>query len=174
MEDRDLALVRAMREHLKGMNEYERLVYGVRLLWGSKYVWGGEDLGGTDCSGAIFFGLYLLGYNVRTTADELYRAMTVPLDREPLAGDLAFWFHPGKDKIRHVGIMSDKMVVLEADKRFMDVPIGQEVQERYNQRFELRKLDLDKVAYYSDRGDKAYGVSPKLRALRGIFMVVED
>lgn len=163
------ALLRSMRAHLATLDEKERLVYAARLLWRSPYTWGGETIAGTDCSGSIFFSLYLLGYNVRTTAHELYTSMTLPLSRAPEAGDLAFWFHPGKDKVRHVAWFSDKMVILDADKKFMDVPIGQEIQERYNQRFEARQLDMDQVLRYSKEGSKAYGVSGELANLKGVF-----
>lgn len=173
MSDSGDVLIRAMRRHVSDLTEKERLVYAARLLWRSPYDWGGEVIGGTDCSGSVFFGLYLLGYNVRTTADELYRTMTVPLTRAPEAGDLAFWFQPGKEKIKHVALFSDLAVILDADKEFMDVPVGQEIQERFNQRFEARELDLDAVQRISDRGDSAYGVDNELRALRGLF-IVED
>lgn len=166
---KEQALLRSMRAHLATLDERERLVYSVRLLWRSPYTWGGETIAGTDCSGSVFFGLYLLGYNVRTTAHELYTRMTLPLSRAPRAGDLAFWFHPGKEKVRHVALFSDKMVILDADKKFMDVPIGQEIQERYDQRFEARELDLEQVQYYSKHGNMAYGVPDELQELQGIF-----
>lgn len=163
-------LMKKMLDHIWDLSEKERLVYAARLLWRSKYDWGGEMIGGTDCSGSVFFGLYLLSYDVRVTADELYRTMTAPLSRAPEAGDLAFWFRPGEEKVRHVALFSDMMMILDADKQFIDVPVGEEIQARFNQRFEARELDMDAVSRISALGTKAHGVDPELRALRGLFM----
>ena len=40
---------------------------------GGEYAWGKETLFGADCSGTVCLPLMLLGYAIRTTADDLYR-----------------------------------------------------------------------------------------------------
>ena len=57
----------------EGLDEAAKFrAYALEMLEG-EYVWGEETVFGADCSGTVCLPLMLLGYAIRTTADDLYR-----------------------------------------------------------------------------------------------------
>lgn len=137
------AFTKIMAEHMKGMSEQERVAYLVRLLWHSDYVWGGEHLGGTDCSGSVFFALNLLGYRVRTTADYM---MTHYCDEaedgsDPEPGDLIFYLKGGK--AYHVVVVSDNLNILNAQDSFIDTPLSDATVERWEDQDKIVRMKLN-------------------------------
>lgn len=160
-----------MRSHVFDLDSRrERLAYCVRLLWGSSYVWGDEVIGSTDCSGSVSFALYLLGYDIRVTANEIYHNLCRPISDRPEPGDLAFWFKPNSHEVQHVTVFSDHAMVMDADvgKGFIDTPVSQEIKNRPNQEHEFMRLAWNKVEAWSG-GDHAWGVNDKLKGLFGVF-----
>ena len=72
-------------------------------LQGQPYLWGGEDPGGFDCSGLVYYAYQQAGARVPRTSREQYEAVR-PLYVHQLApGDLVFFTMPGKF-LSHVGI----------------------------------------------------------------------
>ena len=72
-------------------------------LQGQPYRWGGEDPGGFDCSGLVFYAYEQAGVRVPRTSRQQYEAVR-PLYIHQLApGDLVFFTMPGKF-LSHVGI----------------------------------------------------------------------
>lgn len=153
-------------EQAKTLSLPHRVAYLVRVLWGSTYGWGDEVIGSTDCSGSLFWALWLIGYRLRVTAQEFYDKFTLPLYRNGAPGDLAFWWEDGK--IKHVAVFTDNGIVLNASPPAMhDVPLAEEVAERSpRQQYEGREIDWAKLNAAQANGElKAYGVSKKLKGL---------
>jgi len=172
MDEKVCALAQRILDHAKGMVERERMAYLARMLWGSTYGWGDEVVGSTDCSGSVFWALWLMGYPVRVTAHELYAKWTVPLDGEPVAGNLAFWWDDKKGRVVHVAIFTDNGIILNASPPEMhDVPLEEEVKKRAYRDLRLAQRRLDFKALKEDRENgtlKAWGVSEGLKAMFGI------
>lgn len=162
-------------EQAKSLSPAHRVAYLARVLWGSTYGWGDEIVGSTDCSGSLFWSLWLMGYKLRVTAQEFYDKYTLPLYREGEPGDLAFWWEDGK--IKHVAIFTDNRIVLNASPPEMhDVPLDQEIAERSGrtpaQQYEGREIDWGKLDTHWKLGKlKAYGVN---RELKGLFGAAGD
>lgn len=161
-----------MRSHVESLpSRREKLAYCVRLLWGSSYVWGDEVIGSTDCSGSVSFAFYLLGYDIRVTADEIYHNLCRPINDKPEPGDLAFFFQPDNpNKVKHVVVFSDHAMVMDADvgKGFIDVPVTREIHNRPNQENAFMRIAWNKVEAWSG-GDHAWGVNSSLQGLLGVF-----
>lgn len=67
---------RAVEEQIREMTGAERFRFFARLYDGAPYVGGREHpFRGADCSGTVCGPLYLMGYDIRTTADDLYRSL---------------------------------------------------------------------------------------------------
>ena len=169
--DASTYFVGLMKKHLSVLKPNQRFAYLVRLLWGSPYGWGKEVMGDVDCSGSVCWSLYLLGYNIRMTADDFYRLATNPTDTLPEPGNLCFWWFPTRKRIKHVTVFSDKMVVMDADEHFQDIPVSLEIQTREKQPFEFRKFDWNKLKVMSDTGEFAWGVDSELKPLFGLFEI---
>lgn len=86
---------------------------------GLPYKWGGSNpLDGFDCSGMVCFILQAFGIvpnKYRTTSQGLYNRMMKDGkgESEPMLGSLAF-YGEGKTKIKHVGIMLNNELMIEA------------------------------------------------------------
>jgi hypothetical protein len=68
---------------LERATEAERFRQLALLLVDAPYRWGQETLRGTDCSGTVCFPLFMMGYDVRVTADVLYRKLFTRPVAEP-------------------------------------------------------------------------------------------
>lgn len=128
-------------------------------------------MGATDCSGSICWGLYLLGFNIRMTADQFFKLASNSIDTLPEPGNLCFWWTPNKTRIKHVTVFSDHMVVMDADEAFQDVPVSLEIQTRENEPFDFMELDWNKLKIMSDTGEFAWGVDSELKPLFGLFQI---
>ena len=153
-------------------NERERMAYLVRLLWHSPYTWGGESISGTDCSGSISFAGYLLGYNLRITADSYDKMFTNSLNGGiPTAGDVCIWYHENEDGARHIAMFSDHLLIMDADKQFQDTPVTEEIMDRQGQKFCFKRLNIQKMRAASGTGSYVYGLDSKLQDMFEIFKV---
>jgi len=146
------------------------------MLWHTPYVWGGESLIGTDCSGSISWPLWLMGYRIRVTADFFHKELTLPLSTQlPEPGDLAFWMHPtGAPKegsAIHVAVFSDSLLIMDADRNFIDTPLSSEILSRPDQAFEFRQLNFPLMRTISEDDNRyyVYGVEPEVENLFGCF-----
>lgn len=160
-----------LRTHASSLSRAHRMVYLMKMLWGSDYGWGDEIVGSADCSGSVFWALWLMGYPVRITAHGLYHRYTEKVHGEPKVGDLAFWWTD--DKVTHVAAFSDNRVLVNAAAPAMhDVPVDEEIAERKEkgQRYEARRVNWEKLDEHKERGElKAYGVGDQLKPLLGMF-----
>lgn len=160
--------------HLREMPEKERLAYLVRFLWRSEYGWGREIISDVDCSGAVCWAFYLMGYNIRTTAHGIRHRLCNIISDSPghgTPGDLAFWWRPDGSRVQHVAVYSDNAVLMNASQLFEDV-LSIDEDERRNkqgQRFELGRVDWNKVAQVAKAGNQAHGVDTELKPLFGLF-----
>jgi len=161
-------LEKLMKEYIHTLPIEHQLIYIVNLLWRSPYSWGHEMLGQVDCSGTISWGLYLLGYDVRITADDMYKEITDKHYGAPKAGNLLFFWQPDRSKIRHVALFIEDDIVLNAQSRATFRRWERLIAERQDQLFEIRKINWNKVLTLSNNR-KAYGIDEKLHALFGLF-----
>jgi hypothetical protein len=166
-------LVNMMRQHLKNLSLDQRFAYAVRLLWMTPYNWGQETILGTDCSGSVAWGLYLLGFSIRVTAQEFHDDLTlpVPAGSEVEAGYLCFFWDKEDTKIQHVVVFSDETIIMDADKRFMDTPLWKEAQSRGYVRFTVRRLNWQAIESLHLRGGRAFGLDEELKPLLGVLKV---
>jgi cell wall-associated NlpC family hydrolase len=82
-----------------------RFVAGATAMLGQPYRWGGNEPGGFDCSGLVFYAAAGAGIHLpRTAAEQLRVGRSIPR-RELRAGDLVFMHL--KRKELHVGIALD-------------------------------------------------------------------
>ncbi len=168
VNQRFIALIRG---HLKTMDQDARLVYLAKLLWGSRYGWGGELIGSTDCSGSVCWALWLMGFKIRVAADYMEKNLTVPIHGLPKPGFLAFWWDNLGDKVSHVAIFSDAMLIMNAQNKFCDMPVGTQIQQFAGRAYLFKKLSWETLGYINERGGLAYGVDKGLRPLLGLFDV---
>lgn len=159
-----MVLQALMARHLKSLPLDDRLAYLVHLLWHSPYVWGSEHIGGTDCSGSVCFALYLMGYNVRVTANDIYNMMTKDCLPTVAPGCLAFWWTKDKKRIRHVAVFSDGDIIMNASED------GMVDTYRFNPfTRSIKSLDWDKVAQVHNKGIYSWDLDPELKGMYGIF-----
>ena len=145
----------------------------MRLLWHSPYVWGGESIEGTDCSGTISFALYLLGYNIRTTAHGFAEKFSTALGHNcGSPGDIAIWYHENRFEARHIAMFSDNNMIMDADATgIIDEFVWSEMHHRRGQRFEIRQLSFDALREASSKGSDVFGVDKPLSELFGVLAV---
>ena len=165
--------MKMLKAHLKQMEKKERLAYLVRFLWHSTYSWGHEIIGATDCSGTVCFALYLMGYNIRTTADGIFNNLTIPRALlVPGPGDLVFWKDAAGKKVVHVAVFSDDGVLMNAGPEIVDRTWKSMTTDRARDgqtRYDARALDFAACQKASEDGTMVWGVDPELEPLFGLF-----
>ena len=171
--DLPVKFVNLIRQHLRTMEKNSRVAYLARLLWGSTDGWGKEVLGSTDCSGSVCWALWLMGFEIRTTAHVLESTATKSATGLPDPGNLVFWWGLGTKltTVVHVAIFSDKMLIMNASNRFVDIPLSQEIEKRKGHRYEVKQIDWAAVKAMSDSKKHAFGVDEEIRPLLGLFDV---
>jgi cell wall-associated NlpC family hydrolase len=153
------------------MDQDARLAYLARLLWGSRYGWGNELIGGTDCSGSVCWALWLMGFKIRVAADYMEDKLTMPCIGLPKPGFLAFWWTSDGDRVSHVAIFSDTMMIMNAQNKFCDMPVGTQIQQFAGRAYQFKRLSWATLKYIDERGGLAYGVDKGLKPLLGLFNV---
>lgn len=176
------ALAKQMRTHVLKLPFGEQLVYCQGLLFGSDYGWGKEIIGSADCSGAICFALWLLGYNIRTNATGLFRFCR-EVNGLPKAGDLAFWRKiqevgevPSLGYMQHVSMFSDHMLVIDSTLRFYDTPLTL-LQSMYFEKNGLpvfARFDREVLTVASEADRDSWDVDDELAPLFGAFKGLEE
>jgi cell wall-associated NlpC family hydrolase len=151
------------------------------MLEGAPYVWGAENPGATDCSGTVCFPLWALGYDLRTTADTLFKAVYTlkPKDTLDLTRTMAVFYVTKKEKLHfnrmvpagtatHVTPVVGHNVVLNAVER-ITLDTAREVREYFEARdsyAEWREIDWDAVDRLHKSGKYAWGFDPVLKLIR--------
>jgi len=137
------------------------------------YVWGKENPLETDCSGTVCFALWMMGYNIRTTADRLYRAVfTKPL---LTLGDLdilgaIFYLRDGAAK--HVTPLVGQESLLDAsgkDGLVIIKPARKVFEQRLADGYQVRwqQIDWEATKKLSASGSEAWDVDPVLTREQG-------
>lgn len=177
MTNAEKLLVESLKANLRALpSEQERIAYCVRLLWHNPYGWGKENFATADCSGSICFGAYLLGYNIRVTADFFAKELTYDISGEmPKPGDVSIWWWPeGHEKegiAKHIAMFSDNQIIMDADRKFVDTGILDEIRSRPGEDFEWRRLSIGIMRTHSRNGNYAYGIDEELKPLFGVLQV---
>ena len=99
-----LALAPYLQRKLEASTDAERFRYFVFFMHGAQYVLGRENIFETDCSGAICWPLFLMGYNIRMTAAELFERVFI--HHVPMAGTKDYWEHVYAVFYRQAGTIS--------------------------------------------------------------------
>ena len=165
--------IQAMKTHLSKLSQRSRLAYLVHLLWGVPFLWGQESLSGTDCSGTISWALYLMGFNIRTTAHGYFIDMTTDMGSDvPIPGDLCFWWNKDQTKIKHVAMYTNNGCILDADFRngMQIISVDDEIATRPNLAPPInRRLNWKAIGIIAEKGRQAWGVDTELKPLFAMF-----
>ena len=135
-----------------------------------------------DCSATVSGPLYLMGYDIRATADALYRELfTDPvIDYESRTDIMAVFYitkmprtHFGKlvevGTATHVAPVVGRYVVVNAFDP-IDLWTTKAVYEYYHKRafdIEWRKLNMEQLQKHHKSKDLLWGLDPELKRLRG-------
>lgn len=133
------------------------------------YGWGEENLFKADCSGTVCFPLWMMGYNVRTTADRLMKKIFLQeagMQEVHLDDLFAAFFVDGNMKASHVAPFVGKEVVLNAGTRLTLMPVRSLILSITNRTFRIRKIDWDALDLVSRARSECYDVDAKLEELR--------
>lgn len=153
------------------------------MLLDAPYAWGQENPGGTDCSGTLAFPLYLMGYNVRLTADgfmrRIYRTEAPNISD---LGQIAAVFYVARTRRRHgsriveagtavhVTPVVGQGVVLNAQYgRLARLQAAGIVADEYARKgcdAVQRRLDGDALRIAHASGSAAWDVDPVVQLLR--------
>jgi hypothetical protein len=170
-----------MEEKIGMLSEAEKYRYWVTNLIGTPYRWGEEGPLGTDCSGTISFALWMMGYDLRTTADAfLHKIFTIEKDwyddkyaqavfyltrEEQRHGDRVV---PAKYAVHVTPLVGQGVVVNAGD--FVTVNRQESIEGwfRTHQNADpvIRAIDWGEARQLSQRGSEAWGVDPLLLGLR--------
>jgi len=176
------AYAAVMQEKIEQLTLAEQYRYWVTNLIGAPYRWGQEGPLGTDCSGTIAFALWMMGFDIRTTAQGLLdRVFTVPSDsydeskaqavfylttRESKHGDRVV---PAGTAIHVTALVGPGVVVNAGDTVTISRQESIEgwFRTRKGSESRIRAIDWEVARQLSQRGTEAWGVDPILMELRG-------
>lgn len=144
-------------------------VLAMKLLE-APYSWGGESLIGADCSGTVCFPLYLLGYNIRETADFLFNEVFTSAagsEYDPRFIEAIFYVK-GNDHAVHVTPIVGPDVVLHAGD-----PVGLRTSSALVPWFRVnkeamavtRRINKQALREISESGDHAWDVDQILKTI---------
>lgn len=174
-----MELVKAWASRLDKSSDAEKFRAYAMTLLDAPYVWGQENPTGSDCSGTVCFPLWMLGYNIRVTADVLYKELFI----EPSTWDrtkvLAVFYITNVEKnhgglkvpagtATHVTPLVGDGVILNAFDRIR-LDTAKSMQDYFttqNARFETREIDWQKAKQMSYSMKYAWGVDPILQLIR--------
>jgi hypothetical protein len=150
-------------------------------LEGLPYIWGNENpLTGTDCSGTICYPLLAMGYNIRTTANELFNKLFIdePNNEYSLKSVMAVFYITEYEKQHgnrvvpkgtavHVTPVVGLYVVLNAGNpvKLMTAKAVRLWYEKKGCKAIWRQLNIDKLNYHSKKYDMCFGIDSFLEEL---------
>lgn len=160
----------------------ERFRAFAMALLDAPYVWGAENPEGSDCSGTVCFPLWCMGFDIRVTADVLYKNLfTLPVaDEEDLSKVMAVFYitrearqhfdrmAPANSAV-HVTPVVGHNVVLNAGTR-LELATAREIRVYFESRgcdAVWRSIDWEKARAMSDSKQYAWDVDPVLKMIRG-------
>ena len=179
---RYVALAEAIERRMETMAFGERFRFLASWYGGLPYAGGQENfVYGSDCSGTVCGPLWLLGYDIRCTADDLFRHIfTRPLTRYESREDVMAVFFATKTEREHFGRMVPaghvthvapvigRYVVQNAFDP-VEPMASSYVYEWYLARgFDMtwRALDIDALKAHSRARDLVSGIDPILQQIR--------
>ena len=146
--------------------------YWLRYLIDLPYTWGEENLFGVDCSGTISWALLRMGYNIRTTADGLFRKVfTTPVRDYDLkySDTYAVFFLDDSGTAKHVAPGMGEGVVLDATPsglRLLPVSVVKTIFEtNYGKIPITRQINWQHARIVSESDRESWGVDPVLGEL---------
>ncbi len=174
-----------MINHLKLAAEEAMKIERMPLPWqfiqyaskfaGAEYVLGSENIFQTDCSGLVCGPLMMMGYNIRTTANDLSnRVFTEPVGKnEPFYRSIqvVFFRELGISRVTHVAPIVGRGVILDAVKESDPVMYKAlaPVQSWYIRNgYEVftRKISWPRVRKLSDADEASWGVDKFYEQIR--------
>ena len=164
-------LVKYERLKYASAGEAERFRMFCYKLIDAPYVWGAENLFGTDCSGTVCWAFYLMGYDVRVSADYLFKHIFTKhvKKHDDLNRILSVFYIDESDKAVHVTPVVGSYVVLDADGTMIRLRTARAVSlqhKKYGHDIVWRELDQKALSDVSLSGDYVYGLDPELALLR--------
>jgi len=177
-----LELVRALQRRLEGSGPAVQFRAFASFLLDVPYVWGSENPDGTDCSGTVCFPLWLMGWNIRVTADVLYRQLftRVVTNDQDMSRLMAVFYltrearhHVDREvpagTAIHVTPVVGHNVVLNAGTtvQLWTARAIREEREAKGCMAEWREINWEAAKRLSDSGKYAWDVDPVLTLIRG-------
>lgn len=176
-----LELVKHWMRRVDASSVAERFRAYAMTLLDAPYVWGSENPSGCDCSGTVCFPLWCLGYDIRVTADALYRELFTkpPVHEDDLSRVMAVFYITRKDRQHmdrvapagtavHVTPVVGTNVVLNAGSSVqlttaLAVRLYFEARDCYAV---WREIDWEKAGQMSRSEKYAWEIDPVLRLIR--------
>ncbi len=158
------------RKKFDKRSEDEQFLDLALLFYQGQYTWGKENLEKVDCSGLISGVLALMGYPIRTTADDfMKRFFTKKTSYTYRPNVVKAVFFVSKDNYqtpsgekqagnaRHVGILIGEGIIFHAVSPLVCFERLKAVQERYDSSdMVIKEIDWDAIK--ADEGKYAYDV----------------
>jgi len=169
-----LAIIHVLKARYEEADMPERWRILLRFFAGIPYGWGKENLWESDCSGIVCAVLFIMGYDIRVSADFLYqRIFTKPVSRYTARDRIMAVFYIDKEsgKCTHVAPVLENYIVLNAElvlqeKTARTVRLYFEARDH---RAEWRELDWKALEDISLAGKHVYGLDPQLEILRKVI-----
>lgn len=176
------AYAAVMQEKIEQLSRPEQYRYWITNLIGAPYRWGQEGPLGTDCSGTIAFALWMMGYDIRTTATGLMtRIFTEPAESyDEEKAQAVFYLTTVEQKhgdrvvpagyAIHVTALVGHGIVVNAGD-VVTISRQESIEgwfEAYRRAVpQIRTLDWEAARVLSQKGTEAWGVDPILMEMRG-------
>lgn len=167
------SMMRATKTRYETAGEAERFRMLCLQLTDLPYGWGEENPESVDCSGSVCYALYLMGYDIRVSADFLYREIftKIPRDYDSLDSIMAVFYIDSQGIAKHVTPVVGKYVVLDAfgptTVSFLRTSRSARLAQERSQRIAAwRELDHRRLEDVSLSGKYVYGLDPELSVLR--------
>ena len=145
----------------------------LRFFAGIPYGWGKENLVESDCSGLVCAVLYIMGYNIRVSADFLYnRVFTKKITSHTARNKIMAVFYIEKETghCSHIAPVLENYIVLNAEKIIQE-KTARSVRlyfEAIGYRDVWRELDWHSLENIALSGNYVYSLDPQLEGLRSI------
>ncbi len=171
-----------LKDRVSGMSIAEQFRFYALWYAGLEYKGGQENfVYGADCSGVVCGPLWLMGYDIRCTANDLYREIFTDevQDYESRSEIIAAFYLTGEERthfgaqvgpgyVTHVTPMVGRYVVLNAFDPIQPMSAAY-VRKWYEARgftVEWRQLNNDALIEHHRKRDLMFGVDPILQELR--------